>query len=194
MASLFSQAMKNSVLIFVLQDVWNVCLQTSWWNPQDLSHWCLRKFLKSLSPVNRCQVGKLMLQNLSFQIPSQLQWKIQGSFVKFDKETNHIHTFRWQFFLDTNEFIMLWKVLKMLMILFHGQSTTERGFSVYGKLLVENLHTKSLIAQRHSQSHGKLWFAGFMIWILHMNYWTLSVLQENIFSRVRKRDHWQKKN
>ena len=65
------------------------------------------------------------------------------SFVKFDKETDRVDTFIWKFFLDTNKFIMLRKVLKMLMILSHGQATVERGFSVNGKLLVEYLHTES---------------------------------------------------
>ena len=37
------------------------------------------------------------------------------------------------------------------MILSYGEATVEIGFSVNGKLLVENLHTKSLIAQRHIQ-------------------------------------------
>ena len=41
----------------------------------------------------------------------------------------------------------------MLMILSHGEGTVERGFSVNGKLLVENLHTESLIAQRHICDH-----------------------------------------
>ena len=37
------------------------------------------------------------------------------------------------------------------MILSYGEATVEIGFSVNGKLLVENLHAKSLIAQRHIQ-------------------------------------------
>ena len=41
----------------------------------------------------------------------------------------------------------------MLIILSHGQATLERGFSVNGKLLAENLHTESLIAQRHIHDH-----------------------------------------
>ena len=48
---------------------------------------------------------------------------------------------------------MLQKVLKMLMILSHGQATVERGFSGNGKLLVENVLTESLIAQRHIHDH-----------------------------------------
>ena len=41
----------------------------------------------------------------------------------------------------------------MLMILSHGQATVERGFSGNGKLLVENVLTESLIAQRHIHDH-----------------------------------------
>ena len=41
----------------------------------------------------------------------------------------------------------------MLIIMSHGQATVERGFSVNGKLLSENLHTESLIAQRHIHDH-----------------------------------------
>ena len=69
-------------------------------------------------------------------------------FAKFDKETDRVDTFIWQFFLDTEKFIMFRKVVKTLKILSDGQTTIERGFSVNGKLLVENLHTESLIAQR----------------------------------------------
>ena len=63
-------------------------------------------------------------------------------FVKFGKETDRVSSLIWQFFVDTNKFIMLRKVLKMLMILSHGQATVERGFGVNSKLLVENLHTQ----------------------------------------------------
>ena len=49
----------------------------------------------------------------------------------------------------------------MLMILSHGQATVEKGFSVNGKLLFENLHVECLIVQRHIHNH--MWsydFAG----------------------------------
>ena len=77
-------------------------------------------------------------------------------FVKFNKENDRVDTFVWQFFLDTNKFIMLRKLLKMLMILSHGQATVEKGLSVNGKLLVENLHTGSVNVQRHPRSHAGL--------------------------------------
>ena len=48
---------------------------------------------------------------------------------------------------------MLRKVLKMLMLLSHGEATVERGFSVNGELLVKYFSTESLIAQRHIHNH-----------------------------------------
>ena len=77
----------------------------------------------------------------------------------------------------------------MLMILSHGQATVERGFSGNGKLLVENVHTESLIAQRHIHDHMQSYDLQAHDWVLHMNYWTLSVLQENVIFRTRKRNH-----
>ena len=44
----------------------------------------------------------------------------KDSFDKFDKETDRVDTFIWQFFHDTNKFIMLQKVFKTLMILSPG--------------------------------------------------------------------------
>ena len=41
------------------------------------------------------------------------------------------------------------------MILSHGQATVERGSRVNGKLLDENLHTESLIVQRHIHKHKR---------------------------------------
>ena len=74
-------------------------------------------------------------------------------FVKFNKETDRVNAFIRQFLLDTNKFIMLQKVLKMLMILSHGQATVEGGFSVNGKFFIENLDTGRLIARRHIHDH-----------------------------------------
>ena len=100
-----------------------------------------------------------MQQNLSFlNFFSTTVKENKGSFVKFEKETDRVDTFIWQFFLDTNKFIILRKVLKMLMILSHGQVTVEREFSVNGELLVEYLLTESSTAQR--LSHAELLFAG----------------------------------
>ena len=41
----------------------------------------------------------------------------------------------------------------MCLILFHGQSEVERGFSVNKQLLVENLKPKSLVALQRTEDH-----------------------------------------
>ena len=46
-----------------------------------------------------------------------------------------------------DEYGDLWEFVKMFLVLFHGQSEVERGFSVK-QLFVENLETKSLVALR----------------------------------------------
>ena len=53
----------------------------------------------------------------------------------------------------TTEYGDLWKFVKMLLILFHGQSEVERGFNVNKQLLVENFKPKSLIALRKIEDH-----------------------------------------
>ena len=40
----------------------------------------------------------------------------------------------------------LWDFVKMFLVLYHGQSAVERGFSINKQLLVENLELKSLVA------------------------------------------------
>ena len=42
----------------------------------------------------------------------------------------------------------LWKVVKLLLTLSHGQATVERGFSSNKEVMVENLAQHSLVAQR----------------------------------------------
>ena len=45
----------------------------------------------------------------------------------------------------------MWRVLILRFVLSHVQSEAERGFSINNNLLVENLKTESLTAQRSVQ-------------------------------------------
>ena len=51
-------------------------------------------------------------------------------------------------FMASDEYILLLKVIKMLLILSHGQAAVERGFSVNKEVEVENLKDSSIVAQR----------------------------------------------
>ena len=42
----------------------------------------------------------------------------------------------------------MWKVFIFLFTLSHGQSQVERGFSINKEIVIENLHSSSLSAQR----------------------------------------------
>ena len=46
-----------------------------------------------------------------------------------------------------------WSVVKLLLPMFHGQSTVNRGFSVNEEVAVENLSERSFIAQRIIHGH-----------------------------------------
>ena len=114
---------KKVLVDLCLQGAQNVCSQTSWWNPKDLASWYLRKFL---SLINSCQEGKLMQKNLSLQISSQLQWK--RTRIPLPNLTKKLIALIPLFGIFRDHFfVMLQKVLKILMILSHGQATVAKG-------------------------------------------------------------------
>lgn len=59
---------------------------------------------------------------------------------------------------DKSAYRYLWKFVSTLLLLSHGQSSVERGFSVNRQIEVENLQEQSYVAQRticdHLQSVG----------------------------------------
>ena len=46
-----------------------------------------------------------------------------------------------------------WPVVKMVLVLSHGQATVERGFSINKEEIVENQHVESLVAQSIIKDH-----------------------------------------
>ena len=71
-------------------------------------------------------------------------------FKEFDviAEYHRLDTCYWKLLEGISSFKSLAEVLKITLTLSHGQALVERGFSVNKSLLVENIATKSLIAQR----------------------------------------------
>ena len=49
---------------------------------------------------------------------------------------------------DEKSYAELREIVKMLLVLSHGQATVERGFSVNKQMEVENLAEESLVAKR----------------------------------------------
>ena len=88
---------------------------------------------------------------LSLQTPrpsKAFQWRLIGWTRFIDRLANKA---------DLKE---LWKVVKLLLTLSHGQATVERGFSSNKEVMVENLAQHSLVAQRvicdHVRSVGSV--------------------------------------
>ena len=48
---------------------------------------------------------------------------------------------------SSTEFKRLWEVVKVLLVLSHGQASVERGFSVNKEVEVENQKVKSLVGE-----------------------------------------------
>ena len=101
---MFVPKLHGGILKILLADIWE------------------NSYLYKQLPSREANAEKLESSNF---LPTTVK-ENKDSFVKFDKETDCFDTFIWHFFLD-HFFIMLQEVLKMLMILSHGQATVAKG-------------------------------------------------------------------
>lgn len=80
------------------------------------------------------------------------------AFKSFSMESNRVDTFYFDRLANEADLKELWKVVKLLLTLSHGQATVERGFSSNKEVMVENLAQHSLVAQQvicdHMRSVG----------------------------------------
>jgi hypothetical protein len=75
------------------------------------------------------------------------------AFQDYQVDETRLDDFFMQYFEETVRFPNFVEIVKFVMILSHGQSAVERGFSINKSLLVENLQERSLIAQRIVLDH-----------------------------------------
>jgi len=73
---------------------------------------------------------------------------LKSNFSAYSVKVNRLDTFYYDIIGQDIEFAELFSVVKLVLILAHGNATVESGFSVNKDMLVENLHEKSLVAQR----------------------------------------------
>ena len=69
-------------------------------------------------------------------------------FLKFDHKKDRLDEFIWPFLMRLSDNKELCTVCKVIFVLSHGQSFTERGFSINKEVLDVNMQEKSLISQR----------------------------------------------
>ena len=72
----------------------------------------------------------------------------KNEFLKFNVLSDRLDTFLRFYLSNKTEYESLWSICILVFTLSHGQISIERGFSINKEILVENLETKSLIAQR----------------------------------------------
>ena len=72
----------------------------------------------------------------------------QAKLNNFRAKHNRLDTFFAEAVASDDQYRHLWIVIKMALILSHGNASVESGFSVNKHFLIENLHEQSLIAQR----------------------------------------------
>lgn len=72
-------------------------------------------------------------------------WK--ESFMNYSNSAICLNHF-YKGILNNSDFLELWKVAKLGLILSHGNATVESGFSINKDMLVENLHENSLVVLR----------------------------------------------
>ncbi|KAH8031778.1 hypothetical protein HPB51_020849 [Rhipicephalus microplus] len=68
--------------------------------------------------------------------------------AKFDKHTLGLDEFYLELLKGDSSYMHLWKVIRLFLVLSHGQATVERGFSVNRQVSVENLKDISYVSQR----------------------------------------------
>lgn len=78
---------------------------------------------------------------------------LQASFREFDPKTDRVDTQLHETMGTNKAFSKVWHVVKMLLVLSHGQASVERGFSINKELIVENQKEASLVAQRLIVGH-----------------------------------------
>ena len=70
------------------------------------------------------------------------------SFNEFEESKTRLDSFLWKYMGSDSNYKSIWSIVKIILVLSHGQATVERGFSENKMILVENLDMESLIAQR----------------------------------------------
>ncbi|GBN16627.1 hypothetical protein AVEN_15885-1 [Araneus ventricosus] len=114
---------------------------------------CLKSYKNILSYlVDKSLIPSKDGDEILLQFKEFLDKVVSCSFSDFktlDHKEQRLDTFLYQYFsVDKEKYRKLWDIVKMILILSHGQATVERGFSLKKVLEVENLKENSYIAQR----------------------------------------------
>ena len=76
------------------------------------------------------------------------QYELKEKFLKFSFKKDRLDVFFAPFLTENDSYNSVWAICKMVFILSHGQSFTERGFSINRGVIDRNMQEKSLTLQR----------------------------------------------
>ena len=95
--------------------------------------------------INATTVDRANLQYQDFCGIEKISHKKE--FKNFNCYKDRLHDFLVPLMM-TRRFDCLFEVTKIVLILSHGNTQVESGFSINNNILVENLHESSIVAQR----------------------------------------------
>jgi hypothetical protein len=81
---------------------------------------------------------------------------MKAQFQSFDRNSNSLDSLFYECVGQNKDWSALWLIVKLVMVLSHGNASVEAGFSINGDVLVENLHEESVTAQRQVYDAVKL--------------------------------------
>ena len=113
------------------------------------------RVLSSLVAVNKLKSEEC--DGLKDEFSNFLSQKVglhREKFLNFDyKSSARADSFFYEIIGTDPEYTKLWKVVKIVLILSHGQAEVERGFSTMKQQYKDNLHEESFTAQRVVLDH-----------------------------------------
>lgn len=71
-----------------------------------------------------------------------------ADFDRFERTKERLDSFFYSLIGTKTQYTHMWKVLKLILTLSHGQASIERGFSINKEVVVENLKEQNLVALR----------------------------------------------
>ena len=74
--------------------------------------------------------------------------ELEPLFKSFSASDAKLDAFYFEVLGDKSQFSALWQIVKLTLILSHGNAAVESGFSINNDMLVENLLEDSLVGQR----------------------------------------------
>ena len=99
----------------------------------------LRKITVSTADNAKGQYGELL---------KAVKFEHKERFLKFNFSNDRLDEFLGIYLNNESQYKDLWLICKLVFVLSHGQSNTERGFSVNKEVIQHNQQERSLISQR----------------------------------------------